>query len=78
MSLINMKQHLFYVHSNAERRWKDTPGRAYPANTWHSPDAGLMLDHRLRRWANIKPALGEVRARYHDSTEVPTPATPAT
>ena len=31
----------------------------YPANTRRSPDAGLMLVHRLRRWPNIKPASGE-------------------
>ena len=24
-----------------------------------SPNAGLMLAHSLRRWANINPALGE-------------------
>ena len=26
-------------------------------STKHSPDAVLMLSHRLRRWPNIKPAL---------------------
>ena len=26
-----------------------------PANTKHWANVGLMLDHRLRRWANIKP-----------------------
>ena len=31
----------------------------YPANTRHSPNAGTMLVHRLRRWPNIVPALGE-------------------
>ena len=31
----------------------------YPANTRHSPNAVLMLAHRLRRWPNIKTALGE-------------------
>ena len=30
-----------------------------PANTTRWPNAGLMLAHRLRRWANIKPALGQ-------------------
>ena len=30
---------------------------ANPANTGRSTNAGLMLAHRLRRWANIKPAL---------------------
>ena len=25
----------------------------------HSHNAGLMLDHRRRRWPNIKPALGQ-------------------
>ena len=33
--------------------------RCIPSNTRHSPSAGLMLGHRLRRWFNIKPALGE-------------------
>ena len=28
-----------------------------PAKMRHLPNAGLMLDHRLRRWPNIKPAL---------------------
>ena len=28
-----------------------------PANTGRRPNVGLMLAHRLRRWANIKPAL---------------------
>ena len=30
-----------------------------PANTTRWPNAGLMLAHRLRRWANISPALGQ-------------------
>ena len=30
-----------------------------PANTKHSPNAILMLAHRLRRWTSIKTALGE-------------------
>ena len=30
-----------------------------PANTKYWPNAGLMLVHRLRRWPNIKPPLGE-------------------
>ena len=30
-----------------------------PANTRHSPNAGLMLAQRLRRWSNINPALGD-------------------
>ena len=25
----------------------------------YSPNAGLMLGHRLRRWPNIKPAVGK-------------------
>ena len=29
------------------------------ANTRGSPNAGSMLGHRLRRWPNIEPALGE-------------------
>ena len=29
------------------------------ANTRRSPNAGLMLGQRRRRWPNIKPALGE-------------------
>ena len=28
-------------------------------NTKRSADAGLMLAHRLRRWSNIGPTLGE-------------------
>ena len=31
-----------------------------PANTRRWPNAGLMLAQRLRRWANIKPALWSV------------------
>ena len=31
----------------------------FPANTRRLPNAGLMLAQRLRRWPNIKPALGE-------------------
>ena len=31
----------------------------YPANTRRSPNVGLMLGHRLRRWSNITPTLGE-------------------
>ena len=30
-----------------------------PANTRRLPNAGAMLVHRLRRWTNIVPALGE-------------------
>ena len=30
-----------------------------PSNTIHSTNVGLMLGHRLRRWPNIKPTLGE-------------------
>ena len=30
-----------------------------PANTTHSPNAGTMLCHRLRRWPNNVPALGD-------------------
>ena len=29
------------------------------ANKRHSPNAGTLLGHRLRRWHNIVPALGE-------------------
>ena len=32
----------------------------YPANTTRWPNAGLMLAHRLRLWANISPALRHV------------------
>ena len=32
---------------------------AKPASTRLSPNAGLMLCHRRRRWHNIKPALDE-------------------
>ena len=32
---------------------------AVPAKTRHSPNAGLLLCHRLRRWPNSKPALGD-------------------
>ena len=31
----------------------------YPANTRLSPNVGTMLVHRLRRWSNIVPTLGE-------------------
>ena len=35
-------------------------GKLYSAsrNTRHPPKAGVMLVRRLRRWPNIKPALG--------------------
>ena len=33
-----------------------------PANTRHSPNAGLLLGQRRRRWANIKPALDKLLA----------------
>ena len=36
-----------------------------PANRRHWTNAGLMLAHRLRRWLNIKPALG-VREETRD------------
>ena len=29
-----------------------------PMNTRHPPNVGLILAHRLRRWANINPTLG--------------------
>ena len=35
------------------------PANPYPANTRRWPNAGLMLSHRLRRWANIRSALGQ-------------------
>ena len=31
----------------------------FPANTKRSANVGLMLAHRLRRWPNIKPPLGQ-------------------
>ena len=31
----------------------------YPANTRHRATAGLILSHRLRRWANISPAVAQ-------------------
>ena len=43
-----------------------------PANTRRSPNAGLMLGQRHRRWPNIKPALGcsrgllSIPANYRD------------
>ena len=30
-----------------------------PVSVRHRPNAGLLLAHRLRRWANIKSTLGE-------------------
>ena len=30
-----------------------------PLNKRRRPNAGLMLGHRLRRWPNNKPTLGE-------------------
>ena len=32
--------------------------RDFQGNTMHSPDAGVTLVHRLRRWTNINPTLG--------------------
>ena len=30
-----------------------------PFDSQRRPDVGLMLAHRLRRWTNIKPTLGQ-------------------
>ena len=30
----------------------------FPANMTHRPNAGLILNHRMRRWSRIKPRLG--------------------
>ena len=33
--------------------------RYIPANTTRWPNAGTIVSHRLRRWANISPAVGQ-------------------
>ena len=38
---------------------RGSPSSAVPTNTRHSLKVGSMLAHRLRRWANIEPTLGE-------------------
>ena len=35
------------------------PAGSSTASKKHSPNAGLMLTQRQRRWVNIKPTLGE-------------------
>ena len=37
-----------------------------PANKGHSPNAVLMLHHRLQRWPNIETALGECTVSAED------------
>ena len=39
--------------NDAQMTW-----RGFPANTRHSPNVGLMLGQRLRRWPSIKSTLG--------------------
>ena len=31
----------------------------WPSNTRHCPNVGSILGHRLRRWSNIEPTLGQ-------------------
>ena len=40
-------------------RFTPTVHTALPTSIRHSPNVGLMLGQRRRRWANIKPTLGE-------------------
>ena len=35
------------------------PSQPQPENTIRWPNVALILDHRLRRWANIKATLGQ-------------------
>ena len=42
-----------------EKAARNFPKVSIPANTRRSPDIGSMLTHRLRRWPNIEPTLGE-------------------
>ena len=56
-------ENLIYIRMLANYLWTN-PCYLYqfkklPSNTKHWPNAGLMLDQRLRRWPNIKPALGQ-------------------
>ena len=44
--------------SPSVHRGVDMLVQAAPANTRRWPNAGFMLAHRLRRWANISPVLG--------------------
>ena len=44
-------------HATLDQRWANNC--VHTANTRRRPNAGLMLAHRLRRWANISPALGQ-------------------
>ena len=48
------------------REWLSLDTGKYSANTKHWSNAGLMFVHRLRRWTNVKTALGQrlVPARY--------------
>ena len=39
--------------------WKTAVLTTTPANTRRWPNAGLLLAHRLRRWTNNSPALGQ-------------------
>ena len=52
---------------NCLRRWPNTNSirvcciicASASANTWHSPNAVLMLIHNLRRWSSIETASGD-------------------
>ena len=42
------------------------------ANTRRSPNVGTVLAHRLRRWPNIEPTLGELHPGSHNSVHTNT------
>ena len=45
--------------ANHEEPTIESQVRTHAASTWHSPDVGIMLGQRRRRWANIVTTLGE-------------------
>ena len=53
---INQLKRLLHIWVFTACRWHLVTRTAY---TGCSPNAGLVLDQRLRRWSNTKPTLGE-------------------
>ena len=49
--------------------------RRLPENTTRWPNVGQTLAHRLRRWSNIQPALGDCidGQQYHTVTHLAPP-----
>ena len=52
-----LRQVAYYLLEIKTKRFSS--GHIHAANTRCWYNAGLLLAHRLRRWSNIKPALGQ-------------------